>query len=187
MQSLTLEQIFITPTYSFALREDLKNEKQFLPFRAEPKATGWDVRAAQEDREQIILHPFQKKLLPLGFRAFCPEGWWFEARPRSSTFAKKHLHCLYGVVDQTYEGQCFLSLQYLPENTLSSVPDNLVINFGDPIAQIIPVRRQEMQVLEKSNEEYDLLCKNRGGERGAGGFGSTTEKPESKQLSFKGF
>ena len=175
---------FEIPLYKFALREDLKEEKQFLPTRGEPRSTGWDVRAAFEDRKSLTLHPFQCAKIPLGIRGFCPEGWWYKLAPRSSTFAKKNLHCLYGVIDETYEGHLVLACQYIPEPRYCELGVNeswidycdnskLEINFGDAIGQIIPVRRQEMITEEVSNEEYDKLCKSRGGERGAGGFGST--------------
>lgn len=166
------------PNFKFALREDLVNNKEFLPTKAEPLATGWDVRAAKS----IRLLPFEKKLIPLGFRSFCPEGWWFELKPRSSTFGKKDLHCLYGTIDESYQGELLLACQYIPEaiskyDGESSFSDagSLSINFGDALGQIIPVKRKEMIVEEVSNEEYDALCKDRNAIRGAGGFGSTSK------------
>lgn len=173
----------LDPIYKFSLRADLINNKEFLPTRAEPKASGWDVRSAQEDRQPIAFHPFMKYMIPLGFRAFCPEGWWFKIVPRSSTFAKKELDCLYGTVDQNYEGFCYFCVKYSPQNALSDHPNTLIVNFGDPIAQIIPVKRQEMLVQEVNNDEYDKLCKERGGQRGTGGFGSTDLPKQEKQLS----
>ncbi len=175
------------PTFKFALREDLKNEKQFLPTRGEPKATGWDVAAAPEDKKDIIIRPGEWVKIPLGFRAFIPEGWWLELRPRSSTYSKKNVHTLYGVVDQNYEGMMFFCGQYIPDGFIDEVSidtyenhseiscrsKNLKISFGEKIGQLVPVERKEMIVEEASNEEYDELCKIRGGKRGAGGFGST--------------
>lgn len=190
-----MEQLkLFTPIFKFALREDLKEDKIFLPKRAEEKASGWDVRAAMEDRKPLIIEPFQYAKIPLGIRGFCPDGWWYEMKPRSSSFSKKNLHSLYGTIDETYSGQLIYACQYIPEikfetdscykpesswNSISiksktyATNDNLVINFGDAIAQIIPIRRQEMQVLESSNEEYDSDCAKRNAARGAGGWGST--------------
>lgn len=175
------------PEFKFAIREDLVGcGIDFLPTRAEPKATGWDVRAATKDKKDIILNAFDKVYIPLGFRGFCPEGWWYELKPRSSTFGKKSLHCLYGTIDQAFEGELLLACQYIPvtyfdqtwfedyeyeDVKFSTKP--LVIKFGDPIGQIIPVKRKEMKVTEITNEEYDRLCKDRGEKRGSGGFGST--------------
>lgn len=181
------------PIYKFALRKDLKNDKRFLPTKAEPKATGWDVRAAMPDKNPLTIQPFQQVKIPLGIRSFCPEGWWYEIKPRSSTFTKKNLHALYGTVDETYEGELVFACQYIPqldlikllyhdgmaeEAILTGIFDlakdhTLEINFGDAIAQIIPVERKEMEVVEWTNEEYDEHCKTRAGARGAGGFGST--------------
>jgi dUTPase len=177
------------PKYRFALREDLKEEKQFIPTRGEPKATGWDVRAAFLDRKSIIVKPFQKLAIPLGVRGFCPDGWWYEIKPRSSSYVKKHLNALYGTIDETYEGELIFACQYIPEFKLihpqitmgatfktfeSELPD-LTINFGDAIAQIIPIRREEMEVEECTNEEYNDDCKTRNGVRKDGGFGSTNK------------
>lgn len=177
------------PVFQFALREDLKDEKRFLPTRAEPTASGWDVRAAMPDRKPLIVRPFEYIKIPLGIRSFCPPGWWYELKPRSSSFAKKNLHALYGTIDETYEGELVFACQYIPdmshwqstEGLWRSIQitlegyfkNNLQIDFGDAIAQIIPRRREEMIVDEKPNDIYDALCNNRNAIRGAGGFGST--------------
>jgi len=170
------------PIYKFALREDLKDNKEFLPARAEPKATGWDVRAAMSDGKPLVLKPLQKVAIPLGFRGFCPDGFWYELKPRSSTFGKKSLHSLYGTIDETYEGELVFACQYIPalnltENYLQTwyeyLHHELIINFGDAIGQLVPVRRQEMDVVELSNEEYKKETTQRDAVRREGGFGST--------------
>lgn len=176
------------PVYKFALREDLKEEKQFLPTRAEPKATGWDVRAAMHDRKALVIRPLQQVKIPLGFRGFCPEGWWYELKPRSSTFGKKSLHALYGTIDETYEGELVFACQYIPSIQYQGGDENnpdivrwreycssneLRINFGDAIGQIIPIERQEMEVVEVTNDQYETDTKERDAVRRAGGFGST--------------
>lgn len=162
------------PIFKFALREDVKDDSRFIPTRGEPKATGWDVRAAMVDRKPLILKPFDLVKIPLGVRGFCPDGWWFEIKPRSSSFTKKNLHALYGTVDETYEGELIFACQYIPEATpMGDIHPNLTIEFGDAIAQIIPIKRQVMMVEAVSNEEYATLCSERGAQRGAGGFGST--------------
>jgi len=167
------------PTYKFALREDLKDHPEFLPTRAEPLASGWDVRCAEPNG--VILNPGQKAKIRLGFRGFCPPGWWYELKVRSSSFAKKDLHSLYGTIDEGFEGELLLAVQFIPEwNNLPyghisfNQSNTLNINFGEPIAQIIPVKRQEMNVELISNQEYDRLSAERNSVRKAGGFGSTT-------------
>lgn len=190
-----------TPNFLFALREDLRDDKRFLPTRATETDTGYDVRAAQFDRLPIVLRPFQKVMIPLGVRAFCPSGWWYKLVPRSSTFGKKSLHALYGTIDEAFGNEIVFAAQYIPELGLKTegyIPDqepssndfeevsflayettfvapNLTINFGDALGQLIPVRRQEMNVEEASNEKLDELLKQRNAKR-TGGFGSSDGK-----------
>jgi len=162
------------PIFKFAIREDLKDNKfDFLPTRATARSAGWDVRAALHS-QYVEISPGEMIKIPLGFRAFCPEGWWFELRPRSSTFAKKNMHCLYGVIDTDYEGEVILAAQWIPNYGKS--PYFMRIDFGDALGQIIPVKRQDMIIESITNKEYDALCENRSAERGAGGFGSTNGK-----------
>lgn len=181
------------PEYKFA---SVEVGTWFLPTKAEEKATGWDVRAyLPHHSKNIIIKPFEYVKISLGIRAFCPEGWWFSLVPRSSTFAKKNLHALYGTIDENYEGVLQFSAQYIPDLpkihseiqydttfsgdrvisdfqvSIDSAP--LIVNHQDSIAQIIPVKFQDMNVVGISNEEYDNLCKARGGVRASGGFGST--------------
>jgi deoxyuridine 5'-triphosphate nucleotidohydrolase len=160
----------IIPEYSFAVREDLLNSDfVFLPTRADDKSSGWDVRCAHQDG--LLIYPFEYALIPLGIRMIAPPGYWLELRPRSSTHAKKNLHALYGVIDESYEGEILFSCQYIP---CSSKPqDPIFIEFGERIGQVIPIERQEMEVSIISNENFDLLCKRRGELRGGGGFGSS--------------
>jgi dUTPase len=183
------------PDFKFAIREDLKDTRDlFLPSRGTPKSTGWDVRAAWEDKESRVISFGEHIKIPLGFRTFAPDGWWYELKPRSSTFVKKKLHSLYGTIDEDYEGQLIFACQYLPEFRIEYFQQlggagelsyiftkdeventSLTIDFGEAIGQIIPVKRQEMSVESISNEEFDTLCKKRAGHRGDGGFGSTSK------------
>jgi len=156
------------PKYRFALVEGLGDE--FLPKQGEPTATGWDVRAVSLEKSSIYAEPFKVLKISLGFRVLCPTGWWLELRPRSSTFVKRNLHSLYGVIDQDYSGVCCFVCQYIPNGAEPSIS---WINHGDALGQLVPVKRQEMAVERVSNEEYDRLVAERGAVRGAGGFGST--------------
>lgn len=167
------------PVFKFALNEGLSED--FLPTKAHSTDTGWDVRAAEE----VIIGPGQYVKIPLGFRVFAPEGWWLELRPRSSSFAKKKLHTLYGVIDFSYEGPCIFAVQYLPERVRNSqeicnittyyMPnETFKIEKGEAIGQLIPIERQEMKIERVSNEEYQKLCNQRQGSRGEGGFGSSS-------------
>lgn len=194
MIKIIIGEAMDTPIFEFAIREDLQDTGDlFLPNKGEEYATGWDVKAAFEDRKPLKIHLGGHAKIPLGFRTFAPKGWWLELKARSSTFAKKKLHSLYGTIDETYEGQLIFACQYLPSihiykagdlpvgqdkeylagiRILENI-DTLTIQFGEAIGQIIPVRRQDMIASKISNEEFERLCQERKGSRGAGGFGST--------------
>ncbi len=146
------------PNFKFALREDLRYEKQFLPCRKDANAIGWDVFAAPLNRKDIVLRPGEYFNIPLGFRCIPEEGWWYELHPRSSSFIDKKMHNLVGIIDKNYSMEVIFAGQYLPSSTDLRMP-NLVIKFGDPIGQIIPVKRIEMQIQEISNEEFEVLNK----------------------------
>lgn len=160
------------PEFKFALAEGLGDK--FLPKRSFETDTGWDVCCAEP--KGVELFPFEYAKIRLGFKIFTPPGWWVSLHPRSSTHAKLHLNCLYGVIDESWEGECCLSAQWLPPDPSNRDDDyypSLKIEFGQKIGQIIPIRRQEMIVKRISNKEFDALCEERGGKRGAGGFGSS--------------
>lgn len=160
------------PIYKFAIREDLEDTGNlFLPTKGEPDATGWDVRAAFKNRSSILISPNQYVKIPLGIRGFCPPGWWYELKPRSSTFGKKNLHALIGTIDESFEGELIFAAQYLPDTSV--VSSGLYIEFGEAIGQIIPVEKQDAVFQKISNKELDELYAQRGSQRGAGCFGST--------------
>ncbi len=158
-----------TPEFKFALREDLKDDKRFLPTQATPNSLGFDVRAAPYDKQPIIVNHNDYIKVPLGFRCIPESGWGFELHPRSSSFIKKYMHSLIGIIDEDYSFEVFWCSHYISPNL-----EPLVIQFGDAIGQIIPVRRQDMSVAEICNQEFDDLCRQKNFSR-TGGFGSTSK------------
>ena len=143
----------------------------FLPERTTDLATGYDVRNAGEN---LVIKPFQYIKIPLGFKCIIPEGYWFFLVPRSSTFGKKHLHCLYGTVDQDFENFWFFAGQYITENEFTDAP-YLGIAHGDRIAQIILLPRYEFEAIAIDSSEFAKLSKERCSKRGEG-FGSSGDK-----------
>lgn len=158
-----------TPIFKFALRDDLKGEKQFLPVKAHNTDVGYDVRSAQEDRKPIIIKPMEYFKIPLGFRSFCPENWYYQLHPRSSSFIKKSMHNLIGIIDECWEGFTLFAGQYIPDNSNKT----LIIEFGERIGQLIVCERKNALIAEINNKEYDDICFKRKGDRQSGGFGST--------------
>jgi dUTPase len=178
-----IEASDLVPTFKLALTDEVisasKNKDQdphlFLPTQAEPLASGWDVRCA--DPDGIDLKPGCYLKVPLGFRVFSPSGWWLRLVPRSSTFIKKHIHALYGTIDEAYEGQVFFCGQYLPDADQIMNCNRLKrIEFGDRIGQIIPARRENMTVEVVSNDDFAKLSAQRDSSRKDGGLGSSGDK-----------
>ena len=158
-----------SPVFKFAIREDLLDTGDlFLPKKSEQHATGYDVFFAPPDRQSLTIKPGEYVKLPLGFRSFCPPGWYYNLHPRSSTFIKKNLHSLIGIIDETWEGETALVTQ------LHSSTD-LIVKFAEPIAQIIPRKREDMVPIDIDNDIFNSLCKDRHSERGDGGFGSSKD------------
>ena len=168
------------PIYKFSLTVELLkiiesndafSPEDFLPTRSDSEASGWDVRCAEPDG--IDLNPGRYYKIPLGFRAFCPPGWWYELNPRSSAFIKLHLHALYGKIDESYPKTVFFLYQYSPDSyEIINLNNPKRLEFGDRIGQIIPIRRQEMNVELISNKEMDEEIEKRNSVR-KGGLGST--------------
>jgi len=157
------------PEFKFCLSDGL--DSSFLPQRANKKDSGWDVRSAS--KEGIVLVPGYYIKIPLGFKVFSPSGWWLHLLPRSSSFIKRYLHPLYGVIDEGYEGDCYFCCQYIPDDREIQTKHRKKIKFGERIGQLIPYERKEMICSSISKDEFDELCKGRNLSRGTGGFGSS--------------
>ncbi|MCZ2224644.1 MAG: hypothetical protein LC122_13545 [Chitinophagales bacterium] len=153
------------PDYFFCQIEK-NTEVNFLPKKAEPNATGYDVKAA----ESVIVQPGELVKIRLGFKVLCPEGWWLQLNPRSSTFMKKELVCLVGIIDQDFNHEVCLVGKYLPKYYFQAEP--LKIEFGERIGQVVPVKIQEMGINEIDESEYNAKFALRNAERN-GGFGSS--------------
>lgn len=160
-----------TPLFKFALREDIKDEDVFYPKMASDFSTGYDVRAAFHNKSELILRAGQYFKIPLGFRYIPEKNWYFQLHPRSSSFTKKYMHNLIGIIDEDWEGESLFAGQYLPD--LGSLANDIVIKYGEAVAQIIPVQKHIVKVEKVSNKEIDNLYGRRGYNRKCGGFGST--------------
>lgn len=162
--------------------KEIKSE-DFIPSQARTKDSGYDVRCAETDiitlpnNERVLgveLQPGCYFKIRLGFRMLAPDGWWLNAVGRSGTFINKYIHSHYGVIDETFEGECCLLGQFIPNNCdLLSQANKYVILFGQRIAQMLVVPRYEQETKLVSNDELDSLFKQRNHSRGALGYGSS--------------
>lgn len=87
-----------------------------------------------------------------------PDGYWAEVKPRSSTFAKRGLIVMGGIIDSAYTGELSIFI-YNPTN------EDHQINNGDRLAQLIVYKRIVPNL--RYVDELPIT------ERADSGFGST--------------
>lgn len=121
-------------------------------------AAGMDICANLSS--PVILHPFERTLIPTGIYMELPQGVEAQIRPRSGLAIKKGLTCLNtpGTIDSDYRGE----IQVILINLSNEVQ---TIEHGDRIAQMVIARYEQIQW--EPTEQLDTT------ERGQGGFGST--------------
>ncbi len=129
-----------------------------LPAYETAGSAGMDVRAFIA--EEMILKPFERKLVPTGLFMELPLGYEAQIRPRSG-LALKHgisLPNSTATIDSDYRGELKIILINLSNEDFS-------IKSGDRIAQMIIAQHERAEWI-KVEELNDT-------QRGSGGFGST--------------
>ena len=129
-----------------------------LPEYSTEHAAGMDLRANL--KEDVVLDPLGRKLIPTGLFIELPVGYEAQVRPRSGLALKKGITVLNspGTIDADYRGEVMVILI-----NLSS--EKFVIQHGERIAQMV-VARHETVLWEIVDILEDTA-------RGEGGFGHT--------------
>lgn len=142
----------------------VNKSKNKTPEYATSGSAGFDLRA--DITENIILKPFERKLIPTGLYMEIPQGSEGQIRPRSGLALKNGITVLNspGTIDSSYRGHIQVILINLGSEDFN-------ISAGDRIAQMVIAKHgvayfEEMEKLEELSET----------ERAAGGFGSTGVK-----------
>ena len=127
------------------------------PSYAHPGDAGADLRA----REDVVLLPGERKLVPTGVAIALPYGFVALIHPRSGLATKHGLTIVNapGTVDAGYRGEISVTLL----NTDATQP--IELRRGDRIAQMVIQRVEYAQFIPVSELS--------GSVRGTGGFGST--------------
>ena len=125
-----------------------------LPRRMSPGAAGYDLYGI----EDIIVPPYERKVIKTGISIEMPEGVYGRIAPRSSLAVKKGLNVGAGVIDPDYTGEIKVVL-------FNHSEENVQINQGERVAQLLLeyVKTPEVVEIEKKRETI----------RGDRGFGST--------------
>ncbi len=132
-----------------------------LPHYETLASAGMDLRA--NIKENIILEPMERRIVPTGLFLELPIGTEAQVRPRSGLAAKKGITVLNapGTVDADYRGEVGVILINLSRETF-------VVENGERIAQLIIVKHERAEW-----QEVEVLSET---DRGEGGFGSTGVK-----------
>lgn len=114
-------------------------------------------------KEDIILKPLERALIPTGIQIALPKGYEAQVRPRSGLALKKGISVLNspGTIDSDYRGDIGVILINLSN-------EDFIIHNGDRIAQLIVTSYSQISWVEQ--EKLDVTG------RGKGGFGSTGVK-----------
>jgi dUTP pyrophosphatase len=124
-------------------------------------SSGMDIAA--HIKNNIIIFPGEKALVPTGFSIAIPRGYEVQIRPRSGLAAKKSITVLNtpGTIDADYRGEIKVILINLGK-------EKFVVENGERIAQMVvcPVVQANLQEVEELSQTA----------RGSSGFGSTGTK-----------
>ena len=125
-----------------------------LPFYSSHGASGMDLPAAV--REDVILLPGARALIPTGIAISLPPGFEAEIRPRSGLALKHGIGLLNspGTIDSDYRGEIQVILINLGQEAFTVIR-------GQRIAQM--VISQYASARFKLAEELDVTLRNKGG------------------------
>ena len=129
-----------------------------LPAYETASSAGMDLRAFVD--ADVVLKPFERKLIPTGLYIELPDGYEAQIRPRSGLAIKSGITVLNspGTIDADYRGEIKVILINLSQ-------DDFTIKSGDRICQMVITKHEKAEFVEV-NEISET-------ERGAGGFGHT--------------
>jgi dUTP pyrophosphatase len=143
---------------SLKIRRVRDNQDLPLPQYQTEFSAGFDLRA--DVREDVILRPGERALVPTGLAVAIPIGYEAQIRPRSGLALKNGISLVNtpGTIDSDYRGEIGVIL-------INHGAEDFHIKRGERMAQMVmaPVTRAHIVEVESLEET----------ERGDGGFGST--------------
>jgi dUTP diphosphatase len=139
-----------------------------LPAQQTGGAAGLDLLAALDPDTPVRLAPGARALIPTGLMLELPAGYEGQIRPRSGLAFKSGVTVLNspGTIDSDYRGEVKILLVNLGEKPFK-------IERGDRIAQLVVASVTPVRLVAARSVSTT--------ERGAGGFGSTSEKKKAKK------
>lgn len=143
---------------SLKMRRVCDNSDLPLPQYQTGFSAGFDLRA--DVREDVILRPGERTLVPTGLAVEIPVGFEAQIRPRSGLALKHGIGMVNspGTIDADYRGEIGVIL-------INHGKEDFSIQRGERVAQMIVAPVTRVNIIE-----VDFLEETA---RGAGGFGST--------------
>ena len=129
-----------------------------LPAYETASSAGMDLRAFVD--ADVVLKPFERKLIPTGLFIELPDGYEAQIRPRSGLAIKSGITVLNspGTIDADYRGEIKVILINLGN-------EDFTIKSGERICQMVIAKHEKAEFIE-----VETISET---ERGAGGFGHT--------------
>lgn len=136
----------------------INKSNNVLPAYETASSAGMDLRAFVD--ADVVLKPFERKLIPTGLYIELPDGYEAQIRPRSGLAIKSGITVLNspGTIDADYRGEIKVILINLSQ-------DDFIIKSGDRVCQMVIAKHEKAEFVE-----VDGISET---ERGAGGFGHT--------------
>ena len=119
---------------------------------------GIDSTKEEISADEYEIEPSERILVKTGIEVEIPQGHFGSIRDRSGLAMKNGLHCLAGVIDETYRGEIGVVIVNLGKNPYT-------IRKNDRIAQMV------IQPYVRAEIEYAVSLED--STRGIGGFGSS--------------
>lgn len=123
-------------------------------YRKHDNDAGWDIPLPNDD----TIFPMATKVIPLGWAVAIPDNYVGFLMGRSSTFIKKDLQVVTGVIDSGYRGEIGLVL-----HNVSNEP--VYVHKGERLCQLLVVPCEHVDLSLKDSLDNTI--------RSCNGFGST--------------
>jgi dUTP pyrophosphatase len=173
------------------------DERAMEPVRASEGAAGWDLYTT----EDIILKPYQAKIVPTGLKAAIPQGTVLFILPRSGFSLRNQIIMpnSVGVIDEDYRGGIGITMLWAPpletvfETSVEEKSDDFIVSGGALYARkvqpfFIPKFTRIAQALllpyfDQDWRKVDALPETERGERGFGhtGLGAVHAGPSDNK------
>lgn len=151
----------VLPLRPMTLVRIINNSPHDLPEYQTAGSAGMDIRAWL--KEDIMLQPLERRLIPTGLFIALPKGYEAQIRPRSGLAIKRGLSLVNtpGTIDSDYRGEVMI-----PVINLSG--EQQIIQDGERIAQMVIAKYEQIN--------WELTSELDATERGQGGFGHSGVK-----------